>query len=252
MGGMARKTVAPPPAPHSRAARKAAAAAPAAHGPSRRQQFGESYQLVKDDDRWIPYKLIGIAVGVVAVGLVVGLLIHHWIYFGFIGLLAGFVLGSVYYGRKVTKAVNSRLEGRVGGAAGALMALRKGWTVESGIAATRNQDLVHRVVGRPGIVLVGEGQATRLTHLLANEKRKHARVSPDTPIYDIVVGSGQGQVTIAKLPRHVMKLPGNLDKKQIGELKRRLKALESTRQQVPIPKGPLPKNVKLPKSGAQR
>jgi len=59
-------------------------------------------------------------------------------------------------------------------------------------------------------------------------------------------------VQIAKLPRHVMRLPGNLDKKQIGELKRRLKALESTRQQVPIPKGPLPKNVKLPKSGAQR
>jgi hypothetical protein len=248
---MARKTAAPPPAPHSRAARQAAAAAPAPRT-SRRAQFKESYQLVREDDRWIAYKLIGVALAVFAVGLVVGLLIGHWIYLGFIGLLGGFILASIYYGRRVTKAVNHRLEGRVGGAAGALMALRKGWTVDSGIAATRNQDLVHRVVGRPGIVLVGEGAPTRLTHLMANEKRKHARVSPDTPIYEVLVGAGDGQVSIAKLPRHIMKLPNNLDKKQIGELKRRLKALESTRQQVPLPKGPLPKNVKLPKTNAQR
>lgn len=250
---MARKSTstAPPPAPHSRAARKAAAAAPVA-GPKRREQLKESYQLVRDDDRWIAYKLLGIAVGAIAICVTIGLLINHWIYFTIIGVLIAFVLMSVYYGRKVTKAVNHRLEGRVGGAAGALMALRKGWTVDSGIAATRNQDLVHRVVGRPGIVLVAEGQPSRLTHLLANEKRKHARVSPDTPIYDVMVGSGEGQVPIAKLPRHVMKLPGNLDKKQVGELKRRLKALEATRQQVPLPKGPLPKNVKLPKTNAQR
>jgi Domain of unknown function (DUF4191) len=241
----------PAPAPHSRVARKAATAT-AAPGPSKRQQLQESYRLVREDDRWLPYELAGILVGIVAVFVVVGLLVDHWIYLGILGLLTGFLVLSIYYGRRVTKAVNARLEKRVGGAAGALTTLRRGWTVDSAVAATRNQDLVHRVVGRPGIVLVGEGVPSRLTHLITNEKRKHSRVAPDVPIYEVVVGAGDGQVSIPKLPRHLMRLPNNLDKKQIGELKRRLKALEANRPQVPIPKGPMPKNIKLPKGGVSQ
>jgi hypothetical protein len=110
---------------------------------------------------------------------------------------------------------------------------------------------VHRVVGRPGIVLVGEGAPNRVGNLLANEKRKHARVAPDTPIYDIVVGDGKDQVPLRRLSKDVMKLPRNLRPAEVTELLHRLKALSANRQQLPIPKGPLPKNVKLP-PGAPR
>jgi hypothetical protein len=216
------------------------------------RQIREGYTLVRDDDKWIGAELGGIFVLVLAAFVVAGVLLHHTAYFTVLGVLVGFLLTTIFYGRRVSSAVNSRLEKRVGGAGGALTALRRGWTVDPGIAATRNQDLVHRVVGRPGVVLVGEGVPSRLTHLLANEKRKHARVSPDTPIFDLMVGNGEGQIPLSKLTKHVMRLPASLDKKEIGELKRRLKALESTRTAAPIPKGPLPKNVKLPKQNIKR
>ena len=62
----------------------------------------------------------------------------------------------------------------------------------------------------PASILVAEGAPSRVRGLLAQEKKKVARVVGDTPIYDIVVGDGEGQVPLRKLSAHVMKLPRNL------------------------------------------
>jgi Domain of unknown function (DUF4191) len=212
------------------------------------EQVKRSFELAREYDKRIGWKMLGIFLGVIALGVVVGLLIGHPIYCTLLSVSLGLLGATFYFGRKVTSAVNIRLESQVGGGAGALQGLRRGWTVDPGIAATRNSDMVHRAVGPAGIVLVGEGMPSRVGHLLSNEKRKHSRVTPDTPIYDIVVGNGTDQVPIKKLMGHVAKLPRNLTGAQVSEVKRRLKALESTRQQVPLPKGPMPKNVKLPKA----
>ena len=68
------------------------------------------------------------------------------------------------------------------------------------MAVTRNQDIVHRAVGRPGVVLVAEGGGpSRLGNLLAQEKKKVARFVPDVPIYEILVGDDEGQVPLRKL-----------------------------------------------------
>jgi len=224
---------------------KAKSAAPSM---GRVEQVKRSFQLAREYDKLIGWKMLGIFIGVLAIGLAIGLLINHPIYVTLLSLSLGLLAATFYFGRKVTAAVNLKLEGQVGGAAGALQGLRRGWTIDAGIAATRNSDMVHRAVGPAGIVLVGEGMPTRVGHLLSNEKRKHSRVAPDTPIYDIIAGNGANQVPIKKLMGHVAKLPRNLKGKEVAEVKRRLKALESTRQQVPLPKGPMPKNVKLPKA----
>ena len=55
-----------------------------------------------------------------------------------------------------------------------------------------------------------EGAPSRVRGLLAQEKKKVARIVGDTPIYDIVVGDDEGQVPLRKLSAHVMKLPRNL------------------------------------------
>ncbi len=109
----------------------------------------------------------------------------------------------------------------------------------------RNQDIVHRAVGRPGVVLVAEGSSTRLGSLLATEKKKVARFVPDVPIYDLQAGNEAGQVPLRKLNRHLMKLPRNLKSDQVIEVNRRLKALGT--MNLPIPKGPMPRNVRMPK-----
>ena len=71
-------------------------------------------------------------------------------------------------------------------------------------------DAVHRVLGRPGVILVAEGVPSRVRGLLAQEKKKVARIVGDTPIYDIIVGDEEGQIPLRKLSSHVMKLPRNL------------------------------------------
>jgi hypothetical protein len=105
-------------------------------------------------------------------------------------------------------------------------------------------DVVHRAVGRPGVVLVGEGSATRLPSLLAAEKKRIARVAYDIPIYDIQVGNGEGQIPIRRLQRQVMKLPRNLRSSAVSDLNYRLRALPASLQ---APKGPIPRSGRPPK-----
>ena len=106
------------------------------------------------------------------------------------------------------------------------------------MAGTQQLDAVHRVLGRPGIILVAEGAPTRTRGLLAQEKKKVARVVGDTPIYDITVGDDDGQIPLRKLSAHVMKLPRNLTAAEVNALGRRMSALGGAK--MPVPGGPLP------------
>ena len=74
--------------------------------------------------------------------------------------------------------------------------------------------------------------------LLAQEKKKVARIVGDTPIYDIIVGDEEGQVPLRKLSAHVMKLPRNLSAGDVNSLGRRMSAMGGGR--MPVPGGPLP------------
>jgi hypothetical protein len=159
--------------------------------------------------------------------------------------MLGVLAATIVFGRRAEKAAFSQVEGQPGAAAAALNMLRRGWTVTPGVAVTRNQDLVHRAVGRPGVVLIAEGSPTRLPNLLAQEKKKVARFVPDVPIYDVQAGNEEGQISLRKLNRHLMKLPRNLKNDQVSEVNRRLKAVGT--MNLPIPKGPMPKNMRMPK-----
>ena len=132
-----------------------------------------------------------------------------------------------------------------GGAPSAL--LRRGWKTDPAIAFNKNQDIVHRVVGPPGIVLIGEGNPNRLRSLLANERRKHERVVSEVPIHEVIVGDPSkvpGAVPIPKLSRHVQKLGRNIKGAQMTDVLSRLRALDANRSNIPLPKGPMPTNLK--------
>src|SRR5207302_11508982 len=136
--------------------------------------------------------------------------------------------------------VFSKAEGQAGAAAWVLENLRGKWRVSPGVAATGHLDAVHRVLGRPGVILVGEGSAARVKPLLAQEKKRTARLVGDVPIYAIVVGNEEGQIPLAKLERHLTRLPANINAKQIDSLESRLTALGSRAGAAAMPKGPLP------------
>jgi hypothetical protein len=141
--------------------------------------------------------------------------------------------------------VYRKAEGETGAAAWALDNLRGKWRITQGVAATGNFDAVHRVIGRPGVILVAEGSPSRVKPLLAQEKKRTARLVGNIPIYDIIVGNGDGEVPLAKLERHLTRLPANITVKQIDSLESRLTALGSRAGAAAIPKGPLPGTTKM-------
>jgi hypothetical protein len=206
----------------------------------------EAYRITRRTDKHIGLICVAWALGAgLAVGAVFWFLIHP---------IAGVITGVatmplsflIVFGRRAERAAYAQLEGQPGAAAAALGVLKRGWHLQTAVAVTKNQDLVHRVVGRPGVVLVGEGNEARVRHLLGVEKKKHARVVGETPIYDIVVGDSgdEGVVSIRRLSKHVMKLPRNIRPAEITDLLQRLKALDATRPQIPMPKGPMPTNLR--------
>jgi len=219
---------------------------PAAKKPGRLSQIRQAYTLTRKVDPMVGWVTLATFFLTFAVMLAIGFVIGHPVYLGILGVMLGFLAATVVFGRRAEKAAFSQVQGQPGAAAAALNMLRKGWTVTPGVAVTKNQDLVHRVVGRPGVVLIGEGAPTRVGNLLAQEKKKVARYVPDVPIYDLQAGDGEGQVPLRKLNNHVMKLPRNLKTDQIIEVNRRLKALGA--MSLPIPKGPMPKNLRMPRN----
>jgi len=121
--------------------------------------------------------------------------------------------------------------------------MRGQWRVTQGVAGTTHLDAVHRAIGRPGIILVAEGAPHRVKGLLAQEKKRVARVVGSTPIYDVVVGNDEGQVPLKKLQRHLQKLPRNISVAEMDSLEARLAALGT--RTAALPKGPLPQGTKM-------
>jgi hypothetical protein len=236
----------------SKASRKEAQAARKAAARQRRGQLWQAFNIQrKEDKRLLPY-MIGAFVLVVAASVTTGVLAGGFTMITLIplGVVLGALVAFVIFGRRAQKAIYRKAEGQTGAAAWALENLRGKWRVSSGVAATGHFDAVHRVLGRPGVVLVGEGSAARVKPLLAQEKKRTARLVGDVPIYDIVVGNGDGEVPLAKLERYLTKLPANISTKQMDTLESRLAALGSRAGAGVMPKGPLPNAGKI--RGVQR
>jgi Domain of unknown function (DUF4191) len=197
----------------------------------------------KANPRALPI-VIGSGVAVLVVLVVVGLLTGLGGYLIPLGVLGGIFVSVFLFGRFAQTAQYSSIEGQPGAAAAVLQSMRGGWTVTPAIAANRNMDVVHRAVGKPGVVLVGEGSPNRLPSLLAAEKKRVARVAFDVPVFDFQVGNGENQVPLRQLQKKIMKLPRDLKGPQVADLNYRLKALQPSLQ---APKGPLPRNARQPK-----
>jgi hypothetical protein len=184
-------------------------------------------------------------IGTLALFVILGLVLGLAPFLIPLGILFGLSAAMIVFGRFAQSAQYATIAGQPGAAAAILQSMRGSWTVTPAIAANRNMDVVHRTVGRPGVILVGEGSPSRLPSLLAAEKKRVARVAYDVPIYDLQVGDEDGQIPIRKLQRHIMKLPRNLKGPAVTDLNYRLKALP---QSLQMPKGPLPKTGRMPKA----
>jgi hypothetical protein len=212
-------------------------------------QVWQAYQMTRQQDPSVTWVILAVFFGIVAVALVIGLLIGHWLYLLLLSLPFA-ALGAMFtLTRRAEKAAYGRIEGQPGAALSALGTIRRGWTfAEEPVAiAPRTQDLVFRGVGRAGIVLVGEGPAHRVDKLLESERKRTARVLQGVPITLIQVGREEGQVPLPKLARAVQRLKPTLTKQETGEVVKRLTALGAVK--MPVPKGVDPMRARPDRKG---
>jgi hypothetical protein len=207
----------------------------------------------RSDPRLLPLTLAAL-LAPIALGVVLGLLVGPLWFWLPLGVIAALLAATLVFGRRVQKAAFAGVEGQPGAAAAVLNAMRGDWRIQPAVGINRDQELVHRVLGRPGLVLVAEpgpsGGHRGTRNLVATEKRRLTRVVGDTPVYEVLVGDEDGQVPLRGLEKHFMKLPRNIKPKRVNELDAMLKALPSN--PLPIPKGPLPKGARVPRGGKVR
>jgi hypothetical protein len=191
----------------------------------------------------------GAAAGVIIVFVLLGLFVGPLGLFLPIGVLFGLLAAMILFGRFAQRAQYSAIDGQLGAAAAVLQNMRGDWTVTPAVAGNRTMDVVHRAVGRPGVVLVGEGVPSRVTALIAAERKRTERVAHGVPIHDFQAGNGEGQIPVSKLQRKITTLPRTLRPAAVSDLNYRLRALSPTMQ---MPKGPIPKGARQPRMPKQQ
>lgn len=203
------------------------------------QQFGETYRFTSEHVSGLALKLVLIFVVVLGGFIAVGQITGHIVLFAVLGVPTAILTTLVRFGRVAEKAAYASIDGQPGAAAAVLENMRGPWFTTPGIGVDREQNLVHRVVGRPGIILVGEGK--RPSALIAEQKKAHARYVPGVPVIEVIV-DGQ-TVTLANLQKTVRKLGKTLRPAEVTDVRRRLDALP--KNAFPIPKGPMPQGRKI-------
>ena len=228
--------------------RKSKAEKKAATGQEAKKPFlgevREAYRITKGVRPWITAAIAAVFLVVWVIGIFVGVALGHPVYVGIISIPLALLAALFFFTRQAASAAYVAIEGQIGAGASVLMAIRRGWTTTPAVNVSRNQDMVHRSVGRPGIVLVGEG-GPGVRALLNDERRKTERFAPGVPINEIIVGDYEGQVPLPKLQKAMKKFPKKLSANQMREVRARLRAVGGLN--IPIPKGPMPKGIKVPK-----
>jgi hypothetical protein len=204
-------------------------------------QIKETYKFAAKEVSFLALRLLAVFTLVFAIIFAIGVAIDQTIFFGIFAFGTGLLATTFFFGKIAEKAAYSSIEGQVGAAASVLNAIRGAWFVTPAVGVDKNQNMVHRVVGRPGIILVGEG--SRPGPLLAEQRKSHARYAQGVPIHEIIVDDVN--VTISNLQKTVKKISKSLRPAEVTQVRNRLKALPQTA--LPIPKGPLPQGRKMPR-----
>ncbi|MFD3699763.1 DUF4191 domain-containing protein [Streptomyces sp. NPDC058646] len=223
-----------------------------AANPGRLKQIALTYKMTRKADPKVGLIVAGVGIVTFGVFLAIGFLIDHEVYLGILGFLVAFLAMAIVFGRRAERAAFGQMEGQPGAAAAVLDNVGRGWTTTPAVAMNRNQDIVHRAVGKAGVVLIAEGNPNRVKLLLANEKKKLARIMPDVPVHDFIVGTGEGEVPLKKVRTTLLKLPRVLSGPQITQVNDKLRAMGDLMSNMPLPKGPMPKGMKMPRGGKMR
>ena len=214
----------------------------------RLKQIGQVFTFTAKQDKWFIPLLMAAVLIPLALTVLVVLLGLGWTWIP-IGVLVALFAALIVLNLRSNAAMMNAAEDQPGAAASLIENMRGDWRVRPAASSTTQFDMVHVVIGRPGVILLGEGQPQRVRGLLGQEKRRLSKVIGNAPLYDYVVGTEEGELNIRKLRTTVMKLPRNLTGKDVNALDKRLGALMARPQ---MPKGAIPKNMRPTKGMRQQ
>jgi hypothetical protein len=206
----------------------------------RLKQIGQVFTFTAKQDKWFVPLLMAAVLIPLALTVLVVLLGLGWTWIP-IGILVALFAGLIVLNLRSNAAMMNAAEGQPGAAAQIVENMRGDWRVRPAASSTTQFDMVHVVIGRPGVILLGEGQPQRVRSLMGQEKRRLTKVIGNAPLYDYVIGKGEGELSVRKLRSTVMKLPRNLTGKDVNALDKRLGALMARPQ---MPKGAIPKSMR--------
>ena len=204
--------------------------------PSRLKQIGEVFTMTRRHDPMVPWLMLLVFLGVVAVSFLVGFWLDNWITGLIIGIPLGLLAATFILSRRAERAAFAQIENQPGASGAALGTLRRGWITEEQPVAVnpRTQDAVFRAVGRPGVVLVSEGPTHRVKPLLDAERKRLARILPNVPVHTIQTGRGEGQVPLSQVAKQMGKMKNELTKLEVSTVSKRIASMGT---RLPIPKG---------------
>ena len=229
-------------------------------------QFGYAYKLTKKLDSKLTVAMLGWGLGAGAVVFVLLFLGVGGSIFGLIiaivmALLFAVLAATTTLSRRVQKAQYKQIDGQPGAAYSVLDSdrrFKKNWAMTPTVQFNRQQDMVHRLIGQGGIILLAEGDPGRVKQLIATERKAISRyLGPDVQVEDMVVGPDEaaGQVPLPKLARVLAKRGYSYSKRKLTgtqamEYSKRLEAISSkTGPMANMPKGPLPKGARIQRGG---
>lgn len=221
--------------------------------PGRLAETRQAYNAIKSLDPRLGWWMLGAAVLTLLVVVGIGWLLGHpWLSL-ITALPAAALAASLVMNQRGNKAMYGAIKGQPGATGATLTSMgRRGWFASEEPVAmdvthgTKLNDLtgtamVFRAVGRPGVVLLGEGPRARVDRLLKTEEKKIARVVPNVPVHRWVVGDGEGEVPVEKVTNKLTRMRPELTKEEVVAVNKRLRALGGMRP--PIPAGIDPRSV---------
>ena len=215
---------------------------------TRLKQIGQVFTFTAKQDKWFVPLLVAAVLIPLALTVLAVLLGLGWVWVP-VGIMVAMLAALIVLNLRSNAAMMNVAEGQPGAAAQIVENMRGDWRVRPAASSTTQFDMVHVVIGRPGVILLGEGQPQRVRSLMGQEKRRLTKVIGNAPLYDYVIGRGEGELSVRKLRSTVMKLPRNLTGKDVNALDKRLGALMARPQ---MPKGAIPKNMRPNKGMRQQ
>ncbi|CAM4244387.1 MULTISPECIES: DUF4191 domain-containing protein [Corynebacterium] len=234
----------------AKAAKKEERAAKRAKSKQTRSQVWQAFKMQKERDKALIPIMLGSVLGVGLLFFLIGLLWSGQWFMLVIGLLLGAVLAMWLFSRRLEKSMYDEVGDTPGAAGWTLENMRNTmgivWLTKNGVQANTHMDTIHRVVGNPGVVLVGEGNRNRLKPMMAKEHKRVDRLLAGVPIHEVYAGDGEDQVPVRDLQKHLLKLPKNYKKDEVYSLNAKLEAMDTRKgpgQVAGMPGGPMPRQA---------